>query len=142
MVCRYGQPVFALIVRLVADTMVAEELTQDTFLKAFSHIGSYDPKRASLATWPSRPSLLDDVTLTAMNLIKTGLLVHVLRVADINDSDGVALDDVGVVPPVGVRHVVCRSSADGGPAARQCAFYSVDGKEGIAHVSLHVLIRI
>ena len=54
MVCRYGQPVFALIVRLVADTMDAEELTQDTFLKAFSHIGSYDPQRASLSTWLCR----------------------------------------------------------------------------------------
>ena len=32
----------------------AEELTQDTFLRAFSHIGSYDPQRAPLATWLSR----------------------------------------------------------------------------------------
>ena len=54
MVCRYGQPVFALIVRLVNDTMDAEELTQDTFLKAFSHIDSYDPQRASLSTWLCR----------------------------------------------------------------------------------------
>lgn len=54
MVCRYGQPVFALIVRLVTDTMDAEELTQDTFLRAFSHISSYDPKRASLSTWLCR----------------------------------------------------------------------------------------
>ena len=29
-------------------------LQQDTFLRAFSHIGSYDPHRASLATWLSR----------------------------------------------------------------------------------------
>ena len=54
MVCRYGQPVFALIVRLVTNTMDAEELTQDTFLKAFSNIGSYDPKRESLSTWLCR----------------------------------------------------------------------------------------
>ena len=54
MVCRYGQPVFALIVRLVADTMDAEELTQDTFLKAFSNIDRYDPHRASLSTWLCR----------------------------------------------------------------------------------------
>jgi len=54
MVCRYGQPVFALIVRLVTDTMDAEELTQDTFLKAFSNIDKYDPHRASLSTWICR----------------------------------------------------------------------------------------
>jgi RNA polymerase sigma-70 factor (ECF subfamily) len=34
--------------------MDAQELTQDTFLRAFSHIDSYDPKRASLSTWLCR----------------------------------------------------------------------------------------
>ena len=54
MVSRYGQQVFAIIVRQVGDAMDAEELTQDTFLRAFSHIGSYDPHRASLGTWLCR----------------------------------------------------------------------------------------
>lgn len=54
MVNRYGQMVFAMIARQVSDTMDAEELTQDTFLRAFSNIGSYDPLRASLSTWLCR----------------------------------------------------------------------------------------
>ena len=54
MVCRYAQRVFAMIVRQVPDVMDAQELTQDTFLRAFSHIDSYDPKRASLSTWLCR----------------------------------------------------------------------------------------
>jgi RNA polymerase sigma-70 factor (ECF subfamily) len=54
MVSRYCQQVFAMIARQVGDAMDAEELTQDTFLRAFSHIDSYDPQRASLATWLSR----------------------------------------------------------------------------------------
>ena len=54
MVSRYCQQVFAMIARQVGDAMDAEELTQDTFLRAFSHIGSYDPQRASLGTWLSR----------------------------------------------------------------------------------------
>jgi RNA polymerase sigma-70 factor (ECF subfamily) len=54
MVSSYAQQVFAMIVHQVGDAMDAEELTQDTFLRAFSHIGSYDPHRASLATWLSR----------------------------------------------------------------------------------------
>ena len=54
MVGRYGQAVFAMIARLTSDVMDAEELTQDTFLRAFSHIDSYDPQRASLATWLCR----------------------------------------------------------------------------------------
>ena len=35
MVGRYGQEVFGMVVRLVGDVMDAEELTQDTFLRAF-----------------------------------------------------------------------------------------------------------
>ena len=51
---RYAQEVFAMIIRQVSNEQDAEELTQDTLLRAFSHIGSYDPERASLATWLCR----------------------------------------------------------------------------------------
>lgn len=54
MVCRYAQRVFAMIVRQVTDEMDAQELTQDTFIRAFSHIDSYDPNKASLSTWLCR----------------------------------------------------------------------------------------
>ena len=54
MVGRYAQEVFAMIIRQVSNEQDAEELTQDTFLRAFSHIGSYDPERASLSTWLCR----------------------------------------------------------------------------------------
>lgn len=51
MVGRYAHRVFAMIVRQVPDVMDAQELTQDTFLRAFSHIDSYDASRATLSTW-------------------------------------------------------------------------------------------
>ena len=54
MVGRYGQEVFGMVVRLVSDVMDAEELTQDTFLRAFRCMDSYDPQRASLGTWLCR----------------------------------------------------------------------------------------
>lgn len=54
LVSRYGRQVFTMIVRQVGDAMDAEELTQDTFLRAFSNIGNYDPQRSSLLTWLSR----------------------------------------------------------------------------------------
>lgn len=53
LVCRYAERVFAMIVRQV-DEMDAQELAQDTFLRAFSHIDSYDPLKASLSTWLCR----------------------------------------------------------------------------------------
>ena len=54
MVGRYGQEVFAMIVRQVTDVMDAQELTQDTFMRAFDHIDCYDPHKASLSTWLCR----------------------------------------------------------------------------------------
>ena len=53
LVCRYAERVFAMIVRQV-DEMDAQELAQDTFLRAFSHIDSYNPQKASLSTWLCR----------------------------------------------------------------------------------------
>ena len=53
LVCRYAERVFTMIVRQV-DEMDAQELAQDTFLRAFSHIDSYDPQKASLSTWLCR----------------------------------------------------------------------------------------
>ena len=54
MIGHYGQEVFGMIARLAGNVMDAEELTQDTFLRAFNHIDSYDPRRASLGTWLCR----------------------------------------------------------------------------------------
>ena len=62
------------------------------------------------------------------------LLPHVLCVAGVNHCNRVALDGVGVVPLVGVCHVVARPSADDRATARQRTLYGVDGEESVAHV--------
>lgn len=46
----YGQPVFSLIVRMVNSEEDAEELTQDTLMKAFEHLSSFNEK-SSFSTW-------------------------------------------------------------------------------------------
>ena len=38
---KYSQQVFILIIRIVENQEDAEELTQDTFLKAFEHLSSF-----------------------------------------------------------------------------------------------------
>ena len=47
---KYGQQVFTLIVRIVASQEYAEELTQDTFLKAFRHLSSFKAE-SNFSTW-------------------------------------------------------------------------------------------
>lgn len=54
LVARYGQMVFTIIVRIIADEAHAEELTQDTFIRVFETIGRYDAQRTSLSTWLCR----------------------------------------------------------------------------------------
>ena len=46
----YGQQVFNLIVRIVRCEYDAEELTQDTFMKCFESLSSFNAK-SSFSTW-------------------------------------------------------------------------------------------
>lgn len=41
---RYQRPVFSLIYRMVRDRELAEDLAQETFVKVFNHIDSFNPK--------------------------------------------------------------------------------------------------
>ncbi len=50
LVRRFERPVLSLIVRMVGDPAIAEDLAQETFVKAFRHLDRYDPKR-KLASW-------------------------------------------------------------------------------------------
>lgn len=47
---RYERPVFSVIARLIGNPSRAEELAQDTFVKVFQHLDSYDPTR-KFASW-------------------------------------------------------------------------------------------
>ena len=48
---RYSRPVYATGVRLLGDAQLAEELVQDAFTSVWRSAGSFDPARASFATW-------------------------------------------------------------------------------------------
>ena len=50
----HSEAVFSTVWRFTGDTMVAEELTQDVFLKAFAALTSYDSNRAKFSTWLQR----------------------------------------------------------------------------------------
>src|SRR5918992_3456075 len=48
---RYSRPVYATGIRVLGDTSLAEELVQDAFMRVWRAAGSFDPDRASFATW-------------------------------------------------------------------------------------------
>ena len=48
---RYSRPVYATGIRSLGDTHLAEELVQDAFTSVWQGAASFDPSRASFATW-------------------------------------------------------------------------------------------
>ena len=83
MVSRYAQRIYALIVREVTDPMDAQELTQDAFMRAFSHIDSYDPQKASLSTWLCRIAY----RLVLDFLKRSGPLIVSMENAEVSQKD-------------------------------------------------------
>ncbi len=51
---RYAPRVFSIAWRMLSNQLDAEELTQDVMVQALQSIDTYDPARASLATWLDR----------------------------------------------------------------------------------------
>ncbi|MDY7094925.1 MAG: sigma-70 family RNA polymerase sigma factor [Acidobacteriota bacterium] len=49
-VVRYQRPVFTVVLRMVRDPQLAEDLTQESFIKAFRALATFDPSR-KLASW-------------------------------------------------------------------------------------------
>jgi len=48
---RYASRVYGLILRVLGDAMLAEEVTQDTFLKLWTRARQYNPDQGKLAPW-------------------------------------------------------------------------------------------
>jgi len=48
---RYGRMTFALIFRMVRDRGIAEDLTQETFLRVWNRIGGFDCERGAVGPW-------------------------------------------------------------------------------------------
>jgi RNA polymerase sigma-70 factor (ECF subfamily) len=64
---RYQRPVIGLIARMTGDRALAEDLAQDTFVKAFRSLATFDPARR-LSSWLFR--IAHNTTLDALRRIK------------------------------------------------------------------------
>jgi RNA polymerase sigma-70 factor (ECF subfamily) len=48
---RYQARVFGLALAILSDRSAAEEVAQETFLKAYKHGGGFDPRRGQVSSW-------------------------------------------------------------------------------------------
>jgi RNA polymerase sigma-70 factor, ECF subfamily len=77
---RYQRPVISLIVRMIGDPAQAEDLAQETFVKAFRHLKSFDATRR-LSSWLFR--IAHNTTLDALRRLKP----EVLELDGLHDGD-------------------------------------------------------
>src|SRR5258708_13251792 len=49
---RYGRLAYSLIFRIVRNSAVAEDLVQETFLRVWNRVHSFDPEKGALRAWP------------------------------------------------------------------------------------------
>jgi RNA polymerase sigma-70 factor (ECF subfamily) len=48
---RFGKTVYSLLLRMVRNDALAQDLTQECFLRVWTNIGGYEPEKGSLAPW-------------------------------------------------------------------------------------------
>jgi RNA polymerase sigma factor (sigma-70 family) len=48
---RYQARVYGLVLTIVRDPGTADDVSQETFVRAWRHAGTYDPRRGRVATW-------------------------------------------------------------------------------------------
>src|SRR3954470_12260150 len=48
---RYGRLVYALILRIVKDTGIAEDLVQETFLRVWNRVQGFDAEKGAIGPW-------------------------------------------------------------------------------------------
>jgi RNA polymerase sigma-70 factor (ECF subfamily) len=87
---RYQRPVFSLVYRMVRDRELAEDLAQETFIKVFNHLGSYNPAykfsswifkiASNLAIDALRKKELDTVSLDGSRHASTSDEVEATRI--------------------------------------------------------------
>jgi RNA polymerase sigma-70 factor (ECF subfamily) len=72
---RYAGHIYSLTLRILQDVMLAEEATQDTFLKLWNHASQYLAARGSLLIWMltiARRTALDRIRMEKRRPFTTG----------------------------------------------------------------------
>ena len=94
LVRRYQARVYGLALTILRQPALAEDVAQDTFVKAWRHAATYDPRRGRVSTWLltiTRNAAIDAIRYRHDDPMDPALLVALLTVRDESD-DGDDLD--------------------------------------------------
>ena len=94
---RYQRPVFSLVYRMVRDRELAEDLAQETFVKVFNHLESYNPKykfsswifkiASNLAIDTLRKKSPETVSLDGSRNARTGEEIEATRISVASEDE-------------------------------------------------------
>lgn len=82
---RFQARVYGLVLTIVRDKGTAEDVAQETFVRAWKHAGTYDPRRGRVATWLltiARNLAIDVVRLKGTEPLDPDLVVSRLQQGD------------------------------------------------------------
>jgi RNA polymerase sigma-70 factor, ECF subfamily len=103
---RYGSLTYSLAVRIVRNMAVAEDVVQETFLRIWNQIGSFDQKKGSLKPWVmavARNRAIDHLRSAKdyhpQNILELERLEHYSQYADF-ESEIINRDSVKRMGPV------------------------------------------
>jgi RNA polymerase sigma factor (sigma-70 family) len=91
---RYQARVYGLVLTIVRDPGIAEDVAQDTFVRAWRNAGTYDPRRGRVATWLL--TIARNAAIDAMRVRRPEPLDPEIVAARLQ-GPGAAVDDA--VPP-------------------------------------------
>lgn len=116
---RFQSRVYGLALSITRDAGLAEDVSQEVFVRAWRAAGSYDPRRASALTWLltiTRNAAIDAVRVKRPVPVTGDVLERIIgdtldaagpeQVAQTNDESARAVDRLRSLPPEQARAVV------------------------------------
>ena len=93
---RYQARVYGLVITIVRDPGTAEEVAQETFVRAWRNAGTYDPRRGRVATWLltiARNAAIDAMRVRRPEPLDPEIIAGRLQQAGGTVDDGVPPDE-------------------------------------------------
>ena len=101
---QYGRPVYSLAYRVLQNVILAEEVTQDTFLKVWQQKTQWDPDKGTLKSW-----LLTITHFTAIDRLRRERRqpnLHPEAIEDIEEQMPISRNDMGWQDGIALRMLV------------------------------------